>query len=392
MAFGYLGNFAGKLGGNAIGALLNLGAALGGAGAFIGGVIDAIAGAAAAQYIADQLIDSDNKKMMRIISFEMEIYMGDFLCTPEEADIASKKLNDILADGKKFQSMQQSSDKYIFAQNIVIPVLEETAASRAKVELPEGDEYLLNSFREIIEAEAVKASEQIPDGDNAPQNQIVRILQELDVKPKNQQAAAEESANPKQEVTLGKVRYDGENKQEAINWMFTFLRILIKEKCPEANERILVPSAKFGEEIPAYFDGTIDLDNELQNSFGLPKSLLTASNDYATMSKHKQNGTLRELAECVCDIINKIPDSKKTEAISSAIVDEKYSKHYSEKSFWDTVTSVIKKAGSGLVYKALQLFYAMQNPECTTAVKAVIITARDILLCRLTVLPILSRA
>ena len=63
------------------------------------------------------------------------------------------------------------------------------------------------------------------------------------------------------------------------------------------------------------------------------------------------------------------------EVITLEIVDEKYSEDYSEESFWDKITSTVKKAGSGLIYKALQLFYAMQNPNCSMAVKGAIVAA-----------------
>ena len=56
-------------------------------------------------------------------------------------------------------------------------------------------------------------------------------------------------------------------------------------------------------------------------------------------------------------------------------LDAKYAKNYSEESFWDKITSVIKKAGAGIIYKALQLFYATQNPACPVAIKATIFAA-----------------
>ena len=46
-------------------------------------------------------------------------------------------------------------------------------------------------------------------------------------------------------------------------------------------------------------------------------------------------------------------------------IDPKYAKNYSEDSFWDKIAGVLKSAGLTLIYKALQLFYVMQKPECT---------------------------
>ncbi len=54
---------------------------------------------------------------------------------------------------------------------------------------------------------------------------------------------------------------------------------------------------------------------------------------------------------------------------------EKYEKDFSEEGFWDKVTAKVKSAGLGLIYNALQLFYAAQNPSCPPHVKAGIYAA-----------------
>lgn len=54
---------------------------------------------------------------------------------------------------------------------------------------------------------------------------------------------------------------------------------------------------------------------------------------------------------------------------------ENYSKDYSEKSFWEKVKTTFKSAGLSLVYKALQLFYVAQNPNCPAPIKAGIYAA-----------------
>ena len=56
-------------------------------------------------------------------------------------------------------------------------------------------------------------------------------------------------------------------------------------------------------------------------------------------------------------------------------IDPKYSKNYSDDSFWDKIKSVLKSAGLPIIYKALQLYYAMDNPNCPMGVKAGIIAA-----------------
>lgn len=52
---------------------------------------------------------------------------------------------------------------------------------------------------------------------------------------------------------------------------------------------------------------------------------------------------------------------------------DKYEKNYSEKGLFQKITGCVKKAGLGLVYKALQLFYVAQNPNVPMKIRAAII-------------------
>lgn len=52
---------------------------------------------------------------------------------------------------------------------------------------------------------------------------------------------------------------------------------------------------------------------------------------------------------------------------------DKYSKDYSEAGLFSKITGNIKKAGLGLIYKALQLFYVAQNPNVPMKIRAAII-------------------
>ena len=52
-----------------------------------------------------------------------------------------------------------------------------------------------------------------------------------------------------------------------------------------------------------------------------------------------------------------------------------YADKYSEEGFFDKITSVIKKAGLTLIYKALQLYYVTENPNCPLKIKAAIFAA-----------------
>ena len=62
-------------------------------------------------------------------------------------------------------------------------------------------------------------------------------------------------------------------------------------------------------------------------------------------------------------------DGKK---FTAAEVDS-YAKNYSDENFFDKVTGVIKKAGLGLIYKALQLYYVAQRPDCPMKIKAAVL-------------------
>ena len=55
--------------------------------------------------------------------------------------------------------------------------------------------------------------------------------------------------------------------------------------------------------------------------------------------------------------------------------DDEFSKQYSESSFWNKLMSFAKAAGSEVVERALQLYYAAQEPETPTWAKGVIIAA-----------------
>lgn len=52
---------------------------------------------------------------------------------------------------------------------------------------------------------------------------------------------------------------------------------------------------------------------------------------------------------------------------------DKYAKNYSEKGLFQKISGNVKKAGLGLIYKALQLFYVAQNPNVPMKIRAAII-------------------
>ena len=68
-------------------------------------------------------------------------------------------------------------------------------------------------------------------------------------------------------------------------------------------------------------------------------------------------------------------------------LDSKYAKNYSEDGFWNKITSVLKSAGLVTLYKALQLYYVMDNPNCPAHIKAAIIAALGYFILPIDVVP-----
>ena len=66
---------------------------------------------------------------------------------------------------------------------------------------------------------------------------------------------------------------------------------------------------------------------------------------------------------------------------------EYYAGEYSEPRFWDKIRSKVKAAGLSLIYKALQLYYATENPNCPAPVKAGIYAALGYFIAPLDVMP-----
>ena len=68
-------------------------------------------------------------------------------------------------------------------------------------------------------------------------------------------------------------------------------------------------------------------------------------------------------------------------------VDPKYAKDYSDDSFWEKIKGVLKSAGLEIIYKALQLYYVMQLPDCPIHIKAAIVAALGYFISPLDIIP-----
>ena len=66
---------------------------------------------------------------------------------------------------------------------------------------------------------------------------------------------------------------------------------------------------------------------------------------------------------------------------------EEYSGKYSDEGLWDKAVSNAKSIGGALIYKAFQLYYATENPNCPMQVKAGIFGALGYLISPIDFIP-----
>ena len=68
-------------------------------------------------------------------------------------------------------------------------------------------------------------------------------------------------------------------------------------------------------------------------------------------------------------------------------LDTRYAEEFSEGDFWDKVKEALKAAGTQIIYKALQLYYATKNPDCPVAIKTAIYAALGYFILPLDLIP-----
>ncbi len=114
------------------------------------------------------------------------------------------------------------------------------------------------------------------------------------------------------------------------------------------------------------------------------------SEDLKQLNELRESGALTE-EEFATAKACLLKGSGDKETIIPEVMDEKldpkYAREFSEEGFWDKITSVLKKAGSKIIYKALQLFYATQNPACPLAIKGTIYAALGYFILPLDLIP-----
>lgn len=142
------GGTGGWLGGAALGSAI-----LPGVGTVVGGLVGSIVAGAAAGKATDAIlgnfIEDDADEMVKIIQEEFEVLAQDYLLNQKEAEKSVDKLGDIL-DGKLLKDMFASNDREEFAQNMLIPIIENETKKRRHIGVV-SDEQMAKSLREVLE-------------------------------------------------------------------------------------------------------------------------------------------------------------------------------------------------------------------------------------------------
>lgn len=160
-------NTAAGLAGGAAGAF-GAGAALGsfvpGVGNLVGGLVGlagAMVGGSAAYKAADSVtgtfIEDDAEEMVRIIQRVFEKMAEEYLLSQKEAEKSVDRLRDRL-DGKVLKNMYASSDRRVFARNLLTPIIEQEVAYRPRIaNISDGQivACLRDVFEEMADVESV---------------------------------------------------------------------------------------------------------------------------------------------------------------------------------------------------------------------------------------------
>ncbi|WP_199825329.1 hypothetical protein [Gorillibacterium timonense] len=149
------GGAAGWVGGAAAGAAIGsavpiIGTAIGG---FVGGLAGAFAGGSLAGKASDSLlgvfIEDDAKQMIEIIEKSFIQLAEDYLLNKTEAERIIDALKEDLT-GASLKDMFASSDRQTFAQNLLVPHIENEVRTRKRVNLPSTDQ-MIQGLRDVLE-------------------------------------------------------------------------------------------------------------------------------------------------------------------------------------------------------------------------------------------------
>lgn len=165
------GGSVGWIGGAAAGATFGsvipiIGTAVGGV---VGGLVGAFAGGSVSGKVAhkvmDTFIEDDADEMLRIIENRFKNLAEDYLLNKAEAEKISDKLKNVIT-ASTLKDMFASSNRNKFADDLLIPKIEEVTFSRKHITLPTMDE-MQNGLRIVLEeiADQEEANGMIEDTD-----------------------------------------------------------------------------------------------------------------------------------------------------------------------------------------------------------------------------------
>lgn len=141
------GGTAGWVGGAA------LGSALGPIGTVVGGILGALGGGAIAGEVADTVmgvfVEDDAKEMVRIIEEKFVSLVSDYLLTKREVEHVIDRMSDVL-DGKKLMDMYSAKDRYKYAEDFIMPMINREIDKRKKIALP-SQEAMQRGLRNALE-------------------------------------------------------------------------------------------------------------------------------------------------------------------------------------------------------------------------------------------------
>lgn len=142
------GGTAGWIGGAAVGSAI-----FPGVGTIVGGIIGSLGAGAIANKATDTVlgafIEDDADEMVRIIERKFTDLANEYLLNQKEAERIIDALKDRL-DGKMLKEMFAKSDRYAYAQNILVPLIEKEISKRKHIKIPTSEQMLI-AIREIIE-------------------------------------------------------------------------------------------------------------------------------------------------------------------------------------------------------------------------------------------------
>ena len=149
----------GVLGGMAAGAVVGsvvpgIGNVAGAVVGLIGGVLGGLGGGEVTKAVMDEIIEDDAEEMQRIFNESFVSLAEDYLLNTQEATEVGNKLPEVMTSSK-WKDMYAANSRYVFAENILEPIIESVVKKRPKIEMPEGVELIDGMERLLVKAENI---------------------------------------------------------------------------------------------------------------------------------------------------------------------------------------------------------------------------------------------